>query len=174
MYFDPEPLVPLSKPPGLNPMTVTSLIMELIFQCKPLMATVRFDPFIIIDANGNTLIDTCRLVVRFTFIHAHADIVIPQINVIIAIVQHFLFNIYHLIDRTFELQKPLCQEKIHKEQIGRHEYGHTKACFCLQADLIAYVEVKHKAADVNKMYVNELSKSNAVVRAVHALDVHTE
>lgn len=160
MYFDPEPLLPLSEVPDVNTITVTSLIMELIFQCNPLMATVRFEPFII--TNANTSIGSW-IVVRFTFIHSHADLVLPQINAVIAIVQHFLLNTYDIMDGAFNLQIPICEKKIRKEQIGSYEYGHTDACFCLQAkDPIACVEVKHKAADVKKMYVNELTrKSNA-------------
>ena len=131
--------------------------MEIIFQCAPLMATVRFEPFISAGA------DNIWVVVRFTFIKAHADLALPQINTVIDVVHHFMLNTYELMDGTYRLQQPFCNKDIYQQQIGSHEYGHTYACFCLQAcDPSACVKVKHESAVVRRVYVRELARKSNV------------
>lgn len=96
--------------------------------------------------------------VRFTFIHALAPYVIPQINLIIDVVHHFMmFENYKLLDAHYPFQAHVEERDLSCEEKCGLLFAHMDVLFYFSADDPTQTFHKlHDSETIHKYYVDAL------------------
>lgn len=148
-------IIPASDLPKQGEVTVYTLFTTLLMECTPLRATFWIEPHFVVDKVHG--MHVC-MDIRFTFLHAHSDIILPEIESVVAVMHYFLLQ-YQILNMNHELETLDSNENVYIEQIGSYAFKHVHARFHLIAnDPIDRVYPIHEKGAAKVCYLKDIDR----------------